>query len=233
MTTALEMISSAMRLANILGEGQQPSGDQSSQALAVLNEMLDSWGIDSLMLYRTPSTQVTLTPGQATYTIGTGGQLNVERPAEISSMYVDYQGISFPMYEVNQDEYNLITLKTLNQTFPRFFLYVNDYPFGRLTVWPTPMNANALTFSADRVLSNIPTVGTTLVLPPGYAKAVRYNLAMELCPEYGKEPSPSLARTAKESKADIKRANHVPVVSEFDPALTGTAGGLAGFLSGY
>lgn len=233
MTTALEIISSAMRLANILGEGQQPSGDQANNALSVLNEMLDSWGVDSLMLYQTTNEQFTLIPNQPTYTVGPGAQFDADRPARINSMYVDYQGVSFPMYEVNQDEYNQITLKSLTQTFPRFFLYLNTYPLGTLTVWPTPLNALTLTLSVDRVLASVPTVGTTLTLPPGYSKAVRANLAMELCPEYGREPPPSLVKLATQSKADIKRSNHVPTVADFDPALTGTAGGLAGFLSGY
>lgn len=231
--TALELITRSMRLANILGEGQQPSGDQASDALDTLNELLDAWNTDSLVLYQTTNDVLATVPNQAVYTVGTGGNLNTDRPVQINSMYVEYQGVSYPVYEINQDEYNLLSLKSMTQVFPRFFLYVNTYPLGTLTLWPTPTLANTLVMSVDRVLSQVPNTSTALTLPPGYAKALRANLAMELCVEYGKEPSPSLVKLAKESKADVKRANHVPTVAEYDPALVAAPSGLAGFLAGY
>lgn len=233
MTTALDLITRALRQANILGEGQVPSGDQANDALGVLNDMLDSWNTDSLVLYQTTNDVVATVPGQAVYTVGTGGDFNIDRPGQINSAYVEYQGVSYQVYEINQDEYNLLTLKSMTQVFPRFFLYLNTFPLGTLTLWPTPTTNSTFTLSVDRVLANIPSTGTTVVLPPGYAKAIRSNLALELCVEYGKEPAPTLVKLAKDAKADVKRANHVPTVSEFDPALVAAPSGLAGFLSGY
>lgn len=233
MGTAADMITRAMRLANILGEGQTPSGDQSTNALSTLNEMLSAWNLDDLMLYQTTNDVVATVIGQSVYTVGTGGDWSVDRPVQINSMYQVYQGVSFPVDEVNQDEYNQITLKTLTQPLQRFFLYLNTHPLGTCTLWPTPTTVNAVYISVNRVLANIATLATTITLPPGYDRAVRANLAVELCPEYGREPQPSLAKAAKESKADIKRANHVPVLSEYDSALIPAPGGLAAFLSGY
>ena len=77
------------------------------------------------------------------------------------------------------------------------------------------------------------TLGTDMVLPPGYRKALRAELAIDLCPEYGREPSKTLVDMAKTAKADIKRANHTPVLAEYDTALTSPPSGLASFLSGY
>lgn len=233
MTTAGDLITRALRQANILGEGQVPSGDQSNDALVTLNDMLDAWNTDSLVLYQTTNDQVTTVANKSVYTVGTGGDWNVDRPGQINSAYVDYQGVSFQVFEINQDEYNLLSLKTMTQVFPRFFLYLNTFPLGTLTLWPTPTTNSTFTMSVDRVLANIPSTGATVVLPPGYSKAIRANLAMELCVEYGKEPSPTLVKLAKDSKADVKRANHVPTIAEYDPALVAAPSGLAGFLSGY
>lgn len=232
MTTALELIASSMRLANILGEGQTPSGDQATQGLETLNDILSGWNTDSLVLYATSNDVVTFVAGQATYTVGSGGNFAIDRPTQINSMYCVYSGVSFPITEVNQDEYNLITNKTMSQQLPRFFLYVNEFPLGMLTFWPTPSEALQLSISVDRVISDL-TLATVLSLPPGYRKALRAALACELCPEYGREPSPSLVEMAKTSKADIKRANHVSVVAEYDPALVGPPSGIAAFLAGY
>ena len=231
--TALDLITRALRQANILGEGQVPSGDQANDALAVLNDLIDGWNTDSLVLYQTTNDLVTTVPGQSVYTVGAGGNWVVDRPAQINSAYVEYEGVSYQVYEINQDEYNLLTLKSMTQVFPRFFLYLNTFPLGTLTLWPTPTLALPFTMSVDRVMPSIPNTGTTLSLPPGYSKALRTNLAVELCVEYGKEPPPTLVKLAVDSKADVKRANHVPTVAEFDPALIAAPGGLAGFLSGY
>ena len=233
MTTALDYINRAFRLANILGEGQVATGDQASDALDTFNDMLQAWNLSGLMLYATTNDQVTLIPNQSVYTIGTGGDFSVDRPVQINSMYQDYQGVSFPIYEVNQDEYNLLTLKTMTQPLVRFYLYVPTNPLGTLTFWPVPTAANNVYLSVDRVLANVASTGTTLNLPPGYARCIRANLAVEFCTEYGRPVPPQLMQMARESKADIQRANRTSTVAEFDPALIGAPGGLAGFLQGY
>jgi hypothetical protein len=230
MATTADMITRAMRLANIVGEGQTATPEQMSDALDTLNEMIDSWNLDSLMLYQTTNDQVTTVANQATYTVGAGGQWNVDRPVQINSSYITFQGVSYPLDEVNQDEYNKITIKAMAQPLPRFFLYLNTFPLGTLTLWPAPTQALPVTLSVDRIIASL-ALGETLSLATGYAKAIRANLAVELCPEYGREPPPSLVEAARESKADIKRANHVPAFASFDPTLTSSPGGYAAFLA--
>jgi len=233
MTTALDLITRSLKLANILGEGQTPSSEQATGALDTFNEMLQGWNLDSLALWATSNEDVTLIPGQSVYTIGSGGDFAVDRPVQINSLYQTYQGVTFRIDLINQDEYNLITLKTLSQPIVRYCLYVNDYPLGKMTLWPVPSVANTLTLSVDRLIATVPSVATTITAPPGYMRAFRANLAVELCPEYGREPSPALLQAARDSFADIKRGNWQPTVSEFDPALIGAPTGLAGFLQGY
>lgn len=57
-------------------------------------------------------------------------------------------------------------------------------------------------------LSEPATLDTTLAFPPGYLRAFRYNLAMELAPEFGVEPSPQVQRIAMTSKRNLKRINN-------------------------
>ena len=64
------------------------SAQQSADALVTLNDLLDTFNLDSLALYQTTVDTVTLVPGQSVYTMGTGGDSTVDRPAQINSAYV-------------------------------------------------------------------------------------------------------------------------------------------------
>lgn len=233
MATAHDMIVRAMKLALVLGEGETPSAEQAVDALATLNDMLQGWNLNSLAVYQSVSETFNLVPLQSTYTIGAGANFNTSRPVRINSMYVTYQGVSYPVEAINQDEYDSLTLKSMRQTLPAMFLYRNTDPAGTLTLWPAPDQALPLTISADRVLTEITSLAATLAFPPGYAKAIRSNLALELSPEYGREPTSGLVKMARESLAEVKRANRTPVYAEYDPALIGSPSGLAAFLSGW
>jgi hypothetical protein len=51
-------------------------------------------------------------------------------------------------------------------------------------------------------------LATNLAFPPGYLRAFKYNLACEIAPEFGVEPSPTVQRIAMASKRDLKRINN-------------------------
>ena len=57
-------------------------------------------------------------------------------------------------------------------------------------------------------LTEVDSVATDIYFPPGYLRAFRFNLAMELAPEFGVEPSPQVTRIAMTSKRNIKRINN-------------------------
>jgi hypothetical protein len=57
-------------------------------------------------------------------------------------------------------------------------------------------------------LDQVANLSTVLYYPPGYLRAFTYNLAMEIAPEFGVEPSPQVKRIAMTSKRDLKRINN-------------------------
>jgi hypothetical protein len=63
-------------------------------------------------------------------------------------------------------------------------------------------------FISVQELSQPATLDTVLSFPPGYLRAFAYNLAMELAPEFGVEPSPQVQRIAMTSKRNLKRINN-------------------------
>ena len=75
----------------------------------------------------------------------------------------------------------------------------------------------------ETVLSQFASLSDTVTLPQGYNLAIRWNLAEQLLPEYGKNDPVMVQlvqRNAADGRAWIKRTNmQPPPIAQFDPAL--------------
>lgn len=226
-TTAGDLINGALRLIGVLAEGEVPSADASQDAIAAFNAMIDSWNTERLSVYATSTDVYTWPAGQRERTIGpTGDFVKAQRPIGIdpSTYFIGPNNLSFPVTIVNQDQYNAIALKGVTSTYP-FILWVNNsFPDITLTVYPVPTAATVWHIVSVTTLAQITSISDDVLLPPGYIRAFRYNLACELAPEWGVEPSPQVKRIAMASKRNLKRINDPgDLMSMPYPLLTGTA----------
>jgi hypothetical protein len=69
-TTALDLITGALRNLKVLAAAETPSAQDAADALQVLNDMLESWSIDHLTIYSVVENLLDFTAGQYQYTIG-------------------------------------------------------------------------------------------------------------------------------------------------------------------
>lgn len=219
-TTALDLIKRAMRLIGAIATGETPTSDEADDALVVLNDILEGWSIESLAVWGSSNQTFTMVPGQAVYTVGPGGDFDTNRPVDIFGGYCTLNGVDYQIMPVDQSAYNRIPLKTRQQSIIEQMLYVNENPLGVLTLWPVPFAAAPITLSCGRILSQVPSLATELVYPPGYAKALRYSLAVHLAAEYGITPPVDVATIARDSKGNIKTANMSAPIMSFDGVLT-------------
>ena len=65
------------------------------------------------------------------------------------------------------------------------------------------------------------TLSTVYAFPPGYERAIRANLALELAPMWDREPAAALVQRAMQSLVAIKRANRRTRTLSVDPMLVG------------
>ncbi len=70
-TTALDLITGALRNINALESGETPNAQDANDALQVLNDMLESWTIEKLFVFSSTENRFVFTPGKYQYTIGT------------------------------------------------------------------------------------------------------------------------------------------------------------------
>ena len=210
-TTAGDQINGALRLIGQLAEAEVPSAATSEDALATLNQMIDSWNTERLSVFSTQDQVFSWTPGFITRTLGPTGDFIGNRPILIddSTYFRDpASGISFGIKLINQQQYNGIAVKTVTSTYPQVMFVNMTYPNITMTVYPVPTKVLEWHIISVQELTTPALLSTPLAFPPGYLRAFKYNLACELAPEFGVEPSPTVQRVAMTSKRNLKRINN-------------------------
>jgi hypothetical protein len=145
-------------------------------------------------------------------------------------------GLDYQVSVLSLQEYELIGLKTLNGPWPKALYFNAGEESGNLTVWPNPSQGEMHIF-ADTIFSRYETLAAPVVLPQGYAMALRWCLAERLMPMYGKA-SPTqiqmIMKFAAQGKATLKRTNMGPqqVAQYADALLVGRAKDAGWILSG-
>lgn len=210
MATAADLINGSLRLIGQLAEGEIPSNETSQDALVALNQMLDSWSTERLSVFSTRDQIVTWPAVTQSRTMGPTGDFAVARPywIESSTYFRDpATNVSYGLRVINQEQYNGIAVKTVRSTYPQVMWVNMTYPNIELYVYPVPTRNLEFHIVSVEPLTQPATLVTTLAFPPGYLRAFRYGLAMELAPEFGIEPSPQVQRIAMTSKRTLKRIN--------------------------
>lgn len=210
-TTAGDQINGALRLIGQLAEAETPSAATAEDALATMNQMIDSWNTERLSVFSTQDQIFSWLPGFMTRTLGPTGDFVGNRPILIddSTYFRDpASGISFGIKLINQQQYNGIAVKTVTSTYPQVMFVNMTYPNITMTVYPVPTKVLEWHIISVQELTTPALISTPLAFPPGYLRAFKYNLACELAPEFGVEPSPTVQRIAMTSKRNLKRINN-------------------------
>lgn len=212
--TALQVLTDALKLLGIVAGHEVPTSAEQQDALARLNELIDAWSLHAHTLYVPRRVIVPLVPGQQTYTVGPGGDLDVPAPMDVAAAsYLTVGALPVEIYLdlVTDQAYVGQPIKTQTGSPPAQLTYTRGAPYGELWVWPVPTVATDLVLYWREPVQQFPDLVTPVDLLPGYARALRTNLAVELAPEFGRPIDPRLLQMAADSLADVKREN-LPLV---------------------
>lgn len=243
MGTARDLINRSLRLIGVVAEGETPSAPQQQDALEALNSLLDSWSGEGLMIHKRVREVFPLTVNQQVYTMGTNGDFNTSRPTVIQEARVGQGPITdytpepdpdpevalptqqlentqfeLPIRILNVQEFADIVVKPTPTSLISAIYLEGTYPLERIVVWPVPIQVHYLILYSLKPLSIFDDADDEIQLPPGYDRALAFNLAMEVAPEYGKEPSSFVERTAAKSKAFVERSVKQPLLLKNDTA---------------
>ncbi len=207
MASASDIIRRSLRLIGAIAGGETPSSTEQADALEALNAMLDSWRTESLAVYALRDETLSLT-GAASYTIGTGGDLNTTRPVKIESAYERVSDTDYPVKIASAIAWYGLAAKSTTSDVAEWLYYEPSYPLGTLYLYPKA------TTGVLHLVTWVPltafAAADSVALPPGYQDAITYHLALRLAPEYGRPVTPELAALARAAKDNVQRVNFRP-----------------------
>ena len=225
MATAGDIINGSLRLIGMLAEGEVPSSETSDDALNAMNQMIESWNTERLSVYSTQDQVFNWPPATISRTLGPSGDFIGNRPVQLddATYFRDpATGISYGIKIINQQQYDGIAVKTVTSTYPQVMWINMTYPDIEMYIYPVPTKLIEFHFISVEELTRPANLATDLTFPPGYLRAFRYNLAMELAPEFGVEPSGQVQRIAMTSKRNLKRVNNPDDIMALPYSIVGT-----------
>ena len=227
-TTAKKLIIDAMRTVGYIAAKETPTAEDMALGLEELQQMMDSWKLESLLSVYDATSSFSLPALQTTVTIGPDLANNIimaERPTEILGMWVtNSSNQQIAIAEARDIEFwRSWRDDTVATTYPRFFYLQPSYPDATLELYPKSNLALTLHISY-RVTPTIPALlSDTMNYSQGWLYALRYNLASNLAIPLGVplgEATGMIDARAGESKTRIKRARlHPTPRAIIDPSL--------------
>jgi len=221
------MITSALRLGGVLASGETPTAGEANDALSTLNQMLSSWSNDNLLVFQKVRDEFTLTANDGDYSWGTtagAGNFTTARPVEVISAAIELQGTDPQEVQIKiltTREWAEISLKGTTSTIPMAVYFDGAYPNLGVKIWPIPTAAENIVFESLKPFSVL-TLNTDISFPPGWEKALRYSLWIDLASEYGRAVDAMIMQQAMETKAAVKRKNlQTPVLQMELPVESG------------
>lgn len=209
--TVTELIKASLRKCGVIATGETPTDAEMQDALTQLRAMLRQWSADSIRVYAKTIITHSL-DGSTSYTIGSGADIDTTRPVQITSAYVNSGGVDYPVKIKDAAWYARIHDKDLGATIPNGLWYNPGYPTGTIYVWWP--GGGTLTLQALVPLQDPTTLTEDMALPGEYDQAIIWNLANLMMPEYGREPTSYMERTAMDALNTIETINAALAVEE-------------------
>lgn len=221
MATVLDMIKKSLRLKLVIGQANpNPTPSQATNAMETLNSMLESWALERLIIYQILEETFSWTSGQSSRTIGSAGNFVTTRPTRIEDGFTRISGIDYPYRSIDKAEYDSIASKTTQSSYPQVIFYDPVATAGVLYAYPVPSATVSVHLKSWKQLQSFSALTDVVALPPGYQRAIEYNLTVELDGEYPDLPlSDSVVSIANKSLAAIKKFNSPTLISR--SGLTG------------
>ncbi len=205
-----EIISEALQLIGVLESGGTADSNDVTSAARSLNLMVKSWVADGAKIWKVSEGELTLVDGQATYTLGTGGDLVIDKPISIieARRNETSSNIDTPIFSMSRTDYMMLSSKAL-ESIPTQYYFQPGLTTSSFTVWPVPGATEAANYTIKlsyySLLEDFDASSDNPDFPIEWGETLAYNLAIRLAPKFGVNIAtiPSVVGLAEELKAKL------------------------------
>lgn len=217
---ASEIIRAALRRLGVYASGEQLTAAEQQDGLMALNQILDGWALQRLMVYRVDVVTVSLVSGQSVYTIPAPAAIRQEVRLYQDGSYANVRLVRDLAGKPDTYSDDAFGFGLDHPSYVAYSVSTDSYAF---TV-PQSISATSMQVDALNLPENL-TANDELNLPKGYDRALITALAVEIAPEYGQMPSDALMMQYRNAMAVLQRANRVPIIMQPDSTLMAMSGG--------
>lgn len=230
--SATFFIEAALKRIGVIAQGESVSANDATDSLKRLNEWIDGLGTHRLTMHYVARTTKVLAAGTASYTIGSGGSINLVRPVFIDHVGLIIDNTADPVTEIpitlfSDQQWQAIAQKDFDSTLSQGIYYDHNFnasSFGLVYPWPIPTvgTTSLVLYTPGAGVSEFADLTTEYVFPQGWRRALGKNLIVELADEFGKPISGTMQADAADALADVKRVNLRMPEMGLDPMFSGT-----------
>jgi hypothetical protein len=201
-----DLVTAAIRSIGVVAAEETPSTSELTDGMYAINDILSSWSPQILPI--TPLTRETFAlTGAASYTMGASGTWNTTRPVKIEALgVVATNGARKSARRVAVEEFTSIPDTTSTGLFSDIWYADGGFPLVNVYLLPKPATGN-VEIESYKPLAPFVNLTDTVNIMPGYTRALRWALAFEMAPEFGRPVSQELASLAADAKTSITGLN--------------------------
>ena len=210
-----DIIADALLLHGILYAGQLVTATNFASQLTLcqteLNNMLAEWNAQGLAVFSIVKESFLLTANTGDYEIGpdASAPFNVTRPEKIEAWAVyDTSGgsnggkpVDAATFAKGADD------RALSAAMVTMLNYDAAFPDGQIHLYPKPNGGYLELWVWEQFTAISDFAATALLFPPGYLKAIVYNLAVDLAPLFGRQIDPGVQAIANSTKQTLGATN--------------------------
>jgi hypothetical protein len=193
--TGTSLFTDAARMIGVIASGESLNTDEAADGLIVLNKLVDSWSAEQIPLPQLTLQSVSLSGATATLT----------RPLKIKAAAAVNGNFSQPVEIASAERWAEIVDHARSGGFPDRLYCDYAYPTSNIYAWPSA--TCTLQLHCYMPLTVFATAGTSIDLPPGYARGLTMNLALDLAELFGRPVTQSLFSSAQAAKQGIIATN--------------------------
>jgi hypothetical protein len=235
---ALDIITDALVACGSQSAGEPVSSDDAAAGLRILNQMMDMFNSQRLMIYTIQRLPFPMTAGKQTYSVGPGGDVNIPRPPKIEKYGIITSAnpllpLELEVADLTLDQWQHIPIKNVPAALSLGVWNDKGFPLMLLNYWPLPNTTLQLVIYPWIALPTFPNLDQQFTFPPAYAEVIKYQLAFRCGIEFPGEVErmPLIKYMADQGMDWLKSMN--TEVAELHTTELNTIGGRKGYYNFY